>query len=226
MIIAAAIFACLVGIIYILWNQRAMQTRIDHLENLSFNQSSNGSSNMPSLDEVIEHYEKQLNQGDDEPVDEEPADEEVAEEEHADEEPVDEPVASDDAQEEQPNGESDDAQDKPAIQTLISADSPEEDIKIHRYSSIRARVFKEKCKELGFSYRGSKAEMIRRLLKHPNYNTEEKIIAALSPKQNDTAPPVEPESDDTTQPIEMEVQIDGTATTENKVPETEIIMEG
>lgn len=221
MIIAAAIFACLVGIIYILWNQRAMQTRIDHLENLSFNQSSNGSSSMPSLDEVIEHYEKQLNQGDDEPADEEASEEE----------PVDEPTddaVSDDAEEEQPteepSGESDDAQEKPAIQTLISAD--EEDIKIHRYSSIRARVFKEKCKELGFSYRGSKAEMIRRLLKHPNYNTEEKIIAALSPKQNDTAPPVEPENEDTTESMEMEVQIDGAATTENKVPETEIIMEG
>lgn len=216
MIIAAAIFACLVGIIYVLWNQRSMQTRINHLENLSFNQSSNSSSNMPSLDEVIEHYEKQLTQEDDVPVEEEPT------EEQPDDEPVADTEESGDVEEEQPTEE----QEAPAIQTLISSDEPEEDIKIHRYSSIRARVFKEKCKELGFSYRGSKAEMIRRLLKHPNYNSEEKILAALEPKQNDTAPPVEPETNESAKPSEMEVQIDGTTATENKVSETEIIMEG
>ena len=218
MIIAAAIFACLIGIIYVLWNQRAMQTRIDHLENVSFNQSSNGSSNMPSLDEVIEHYEKQLTQEDDEPADEE----------HTEDAPVDEePV--EDAEEEQPTeeqiGESDDIQNTPAIQTLISSNEPEEDIKIHRFNSIRARVFKDTCRELGFSYRGSKIEMIRRLLKHPNYNTEEKILAALAPKQNDTEPPVEPETNDETE-TEIEVQIDNATATETKVAGTEIIMEG
>lgn len=57
MIIAGAIFACLIGIIYLLWNQRTMQKEIDNLHN---SLATMRSGSMPPLDEVIAHYEGQL----------------------------------------------------------------------------------------------------------------------------------------------------------------------
>lgn len=66
MILAGAIFACLIGIIYLLWNQRTMQKELDNLHNSIVSVKH---QTMPPLDEVIQHYEQKL--GEDDYADEE-----------------------------------------------------------------------------------------------------------------------------------------------------------
>lgn len=202
MILAGAIFACLIGIIYLLWNQRTLQKQVDNLENSIASLSSPHaiSSGMPPLDEVIAHYEQQLAQEDDGVE----AEAEEAEDDHVEPESLHiEDSGLDVIAEEEGEGEGDDVADdvvatpETKVETKIidlSGDS-KPTVNMSKFNSIKAKDFKEKCKELGFSPKGPKQELIIRLLKHPSFDTEEDLVAAMTQTGTEVEPEPKAEED-------------------------------
>lgn len=193
MILAGAIFACLIGIIYLLWNQRTLQKQVDNLENLiaqnAAASSRSSSGGMPPLEEVIAHYEQQLSQEEHEHEQEgnEILDTIMEEPEVGD----DEPLPESDSPESAP-------QTEPETKMIDLSGESKPEVNMAKFNSIKAKDFKEKCKELGFSPKGPKQELILRLLKHPSFNSEEDLIAAMTKTEgedNSDAAPVEAEED-------------------------------
>lgn len=181
MILAGAIFACLLGLIYLLWTQRTIQKQIDNIENelviLKSSKGGGGSSMMPPLEDVIAHYEKQL--GDDREDDEGEVDEMELQEKQQEAVAVVSQLDTVQEVEEEDDEESDvSKQQQQEEKVVIFGQSQEEtNVNMKTFSSVLSRELKELCKRHGFSPKGNKKELIMRLMNHPKYKTEEELLS-------------------------------------------------
>lgn len=180
MILAGAIFACLIGIIYLLWNQRTQQKQLENLENnLVVLQSGLGrgrgqSTVMPPLDEVIAHYEKQL--------EEEPEETEGTEEEEETEQ-----------QEEK---------------VVELGQQEESKFQMSQFSGVLSKELKELCKKLGFSSKGNKKELVSRLLQHPQYQTVEQLLEEFKKDTQSETETEKPQTEKVLEMVEEEEEED------------------
>ena len=177
MILAGAIAACLLGITYLLWNLRNLGKQVENLENRLVMSSRKV---MPSLEEVISHYEKKLEEEED---DDEKDEEEInSEEEPSKEEPSHEEPSKEEPSNEEPSHEEyvekEDSHEEKVIE--LGKNSEEDNIDTSQFSSVKVKQLKELCKELGFSPKGSKKELIVRLMRHPGLSGPQDIISKLS----------------------------------------------
>ena len=159
MLLAGSIFACLIGIIYLLWNQRTMQKEIDTIHNTV---ALIKDSNMPPLDEVIAHYEQKLSTSDEMDAQDE--------QEQADDEVVSETQETIDTTQSQ-------------MIDLSGSGPSDSEFDITKFHSIRVKDLKEQCRQVGFSPKGTKTELVTRLLKHPTFNTDDDLVEHLQGKK-------------------------------------------
>jgi len=156
---------------------------------------------MPPLEEVIAHYEQQLSQEDEDDVEAAPSmgavDDEVLdtimeEPDVADDEPL--PESGPDSAPASPESA---PQTEPETKMIDLSGESKPEVNMSKFSSIKAKDFKEKCKELGFSPKGPKQELILRLLKHPSFNSEDDLVTAMtkSETESEDVAPVESSED-------------------------------
>lgn len=62
------------------------------------------------------------------------------------------------------------------LEVDLSGSQPEEQFDMSKFNTIRVKDLKEKCRKFGFSPKGTKPELIQRLLKHPTFNTDDDLV--------------------------------------------------
>lgn len=117
------------------------------MENRIALQASAPSGSMPPLEDVIAHYESQLNTHEE------------------DSEEVSEEVSEEDSEE---------VSEGPSSSSLFSSQEPE--IQMSEFSSILSKDLKELCRTLGFSPKGNKKELALRLMSHPKFSSPADIV--------------------------------------------------
>lgn len=170
---------------------------------------------MPSLEEVIAHYEKELQ------------DEGVIEEDgEGESEPEPEDIGTvataadtmdvimegDDEEEdkhfidnsEHAVNESDESDESSTmVSKIVDLGHPEEETAdMSKFSSIKAKELKEVCRSLGFSPKGTKPELVLRLLKHPSFSNEDDIVQSIVSQRKGVSTETEEKTDD--EPVSAE----------------------
>lgn len=143
---------------------------------------------MPSLEEVIQHYEQQLEGEDDDVVADDVADDadDVADTDESPVEPEVNVIATEDEGIVGLN----------MVDKVVDLGKPEEiSVDMNKFSSIRAKELKEMCKSLGFSPKGSKQDLVLRLLKHPQFNHEDDIVNSIQTSKAEAEAKVEAEAE-------------------------------
>lgn len=137
---------------------------------------------MPSLEEVIQHYEQQLEDEGDDVVADDVADTDEA---NTDESPVEPEVNVIATEDEGIVGLN-------MVDKVVDLGKPEEiSVDMNKFSSIRAKELKEMCRTLGFSPKGSKQDLVLRLLKHPQFNHEDDIVTSIQTSKEEAKVKVE-----------------------------------
>jgi hypothetical protein len=96
------------------------------------------------------------------------------------------------------------------VSKVVDLSKPEEvTVNMSKFSSVRAKDLKDVCKTLGFSPKGTKLELIIRLLKHPSFNSEEDIVASITTSKK--------KDDDENVEEAVDVNVDGDDDTSKEV---------
>jgi hypothetical protein len=62
-----------------------------------------------------------------------------------------------------------------------------------KFNSIRVKDLKEKCRKFGFSPKGTKPELIQRLLKHPTFNNDDELVESMTEQKSEQLEVIEEE---------------------------------